>query len=269
LACFVAGIRPIKSLGQVFLTHGKTADAIVEAIEPKTGDTVLEIGPGKGILTKRLLETGCQVIGVEIDTRLVNLLKTTIGAAPNLTLVNDDFLRFDMGRFSGIKIVGNLPYYLSTEIVLKLLENSSVWKRAVLTTQREFAERVLSKPGTRHYCALSVICSFLCTGRRLFNIPPRFFKPSPGVMSTTFVLSRRSPAIKVADDKWFYQVIQAAFTPQRRKTVLNNICLNLNLNKELAIKAFSQINLNQNVRAEELSLEQFGLLSEALAKLIK
>ncbi|NPV13466.1 ribosomal RNA small subunit methyltransferase A [candidate division WOR-3 bacterium] len=265
----MAAIRPIKSLGQVFLTHSKTADAIVEALEIEAGEIVLEIGPGKGILTRRLVDKGCSVIGVEIDPRLVSLLKMTIGAAPNLTLVNDDFLQFDMRRFSGIKIVGNLPYYLSTEILLKLLEHSSAWERAVLTTQREFAERVLGKPGTKHYCALSVICSYLCLGRRLFNIPPRFFKPSPGVMSTTFVLTRRSPPISLLDDKWFYQVVQAAFSPQRRKTVLNNICVNLNLKKETAIKIFSQINLDQKLRAEKLSLEQFGLLSEALRTVCK
>ncbi len=186
-----------------------------------------------------------------------------------MTVVTDDFLRFDMGHFFGIKIIGNLPYYLSSEILLKLLENSSVWVRAVLTTQREFAERVLGKPGTKHYCALSVICSYLCSGRRLFNIPPRFFKPSPGVISTTFVLTRRSPPISLSDDKWFYQVVQAAFSPQRRKTVLNNICVNLNLKKEQAIKIFSRINLDQKVRAEEMSLEQFGSLSEALRTVCK
>lgn len=266
----MTSLRPIKSLGQVFLTHTKTADAIVEALEPQPGETVLEIGPGKGILTRRLLQGGCKVIGVEIDSRLVELLRDTIGGAQNLTVLNEDILRFDMNQFSGIKIVGNLPFYISTEILIKLFKNPHVWDRAVLTTQRDFAERVLAKPGTKRYGLLAVMRSYRYLARRLFNIPPTYFKPNPSVVSTTFVLQKQQfPAIVVSDDKWFLKVIQAAFLPQRRKTVLNNICSNLRLDKEIGVKVFSQINLNPNIRAEDMTLKQFGLLSDALRPFCK
>ncbi|MGQ9678479.1 MAG: 16S rRNA (adenine(1518)-N(6)/adenine(1519)-N(6))-dimethyltransferase RsmA [bacterium] len=261
----MTGFRPIKSLGQVFLTHSKTADAIVGALELQPSDTVLEIGPGKGILTRRLVQRGCNVIGVEIDARLCELLKSKISGAPNFTVINEDILRFDMSRFSRIKIVGNLPYYISTDILIKLFENSQVWDRAVLTTQREFAARVLGKAGTKLYGVQTVICSYRYQGQRLFDIPPTFFKPSPGVVSTTFMLQKRqSPAVVVSDDKSFFDVIQAAFMPQRRKTVLNNICVNMKLTKKTVAKVFSQINLAENIRAEDMSLQQFALLCDAL-----
>jgi len=258
-------IRPVKSLGQVFLTHQATADTLVAALESHPGETILEIGPGKGILTKRLIEKGCRVIAVEIDRRLVYFLKELFSSAENLTLIEQDFLEFDMTNLRGLKIIGNLPYYISSQILFKLIENHFTWHTAVLTTQREFAERVLGKPGGRGYGSLTVLCTYLFSRRRLFNIPPSFFKPSPEVVSTSFVLTRLScPPVKISDERWFFAVVRATFKPQRRKTLLNNLSRNIGLDKEKVAAILKEISLPQDIRAEDLNLEQFALLSEAL-----
>ncbi len=263
-------IRPIKALGQVFLTHQATADALVAALDLHPGETVLEIGPGKGILTQRLIEKGCQVIAVEIDKRLVCFLKNRFAAAENLTLIEQDFLEFDMSNLRRVKIIGNLPYYISSQILFKLIENRLSWHIAVLTTQREFAERVLGKPGSRGYGALTVICAYLFSRRRLFNIPPSFFKPSPDVISTSFLLTRLSSApVKVGDEEWFFTVVRAAFKPQRRKTLLNNLTSNLGLTKGIVASVLREIDLPLDIRAEDLNLEQFARLSEAVGKICR
>ncbi len=256
---------PIKSFAQSFLTHQRTADALVAALTPQPEDVVLEIGPGKGILTRRLLQKGCRVIAVEIDRRLVNFLRETLGSTGNLTLIQEDFLKFDIGQFTDLKIIGNLPYNISSQIILKLIDNFTSWKLSVLTAQREFVRRILAQPGTKSYGAIAVLSSYRFAKKRLFDIPAKFFKPAPRVTSTTFLLSRLSePAIYVSEPEWFLRVVHAAFTPQRRKTLLNNLCLNLRIEKEIGQKIFSKLQLPLEIRAEEITLEQFGLLSEAL-----
>lgn len=264
------GINPIKSLGQVFLVRKLTARALVSALNLEPEDTVLEIGAGTGIITQMLVEKGCSAIAIEIDNRLVKVLKEKLGMASNLTIIQGDFLKFNLSQFQGIKIIGNLPYYISSEILKKLIQNRQAWDIAVLTTQREFAERILGKPGTRYYCPVSVICSYLFQRKKLFNIPPHFFKPSPEVMSTAFVLLRRPvPALDVTDQAMFYRVVQAAFVPQRRKTVLNNLSTNMKLSKATLAEIFAAVDLPLDLRAENTTLEQFGLLANTLAVFFK
>ncbi|MEO0004547.1 MAG: 16S rRNA (adenine(1518)-N(6)/adenine(1519)-N(6))-dimethyltransferase RsmA [candidate division WOR-3 bacterium] len=258
-------IRPIKSLGQSFLIHEPTADALIAALELKPDDTVIEIGPGKGILTKRLIRACNNVIAVEIDYRLVCYLEAEIGESPNLKIVHQDFLKFDLNKFNDAKIIGNLPYNISSPIIFRLLDNISYWQRAVLTAQREFAEKVLLPAGTKGSGVLTVLCEYLCTRRRLFNIPPRFFKPSPKVISTAFTLMKRpSPAVAISHPEFFYKLINAAFTPQPRKRLINNIALNLGINKEILKNIFVQLNLPLDARAKDLTLNQFALIADVL-----
>lgn len=258
-------IRPIKSLGQSFLIHEPTADALVASLELKPDDLVIEIGSGKGILTSRLIKARSNVIAVEIDRRLVQFLKAEMGDAANLQIVYQDFLKFDLGRFKDAKIIGNLPYNISSPILFKLLNNISCWERAVLTTQREFAEKVLISAGTKGSGVLAILCEYLCARQRLFNIPARFFKPSPKVTSTAFLLIKRSqPAVAISHPENFCRLINAAFTPQPRKRLINNIALNLSIEKEKLKNIFTQLNLPLDSRAEDFTLPQFAVLAEAL-----
>ncbi len=260
-----ATFRPRKSLGQSFLIHQPTADALVSALNPQKEDWVLEIGPGKGILTKTLLEKGCQVIAVEIDPRLAQFLKDKFSEFTNFEVIQGDFLNLDLSGWSSLKIIGNLPYNISSLVVIKLLKNRDAWSLAVLTTQREFAQRILARPGRKEYGSLTVWCDYLCEKRKLFNIPARFFRPRPKVTSTAFILTRRKePLVSVPDEGWFYKVVQSAFYPQRRKRAVNNLCRNLGTDKEELLRAFKFAGLNPDTRAESITLNQFVLLSAAL-----
>lgn len=264
-SCRAGGFRPIKSLGQSFLIWEPVADALIDALELKEGDTVLEIGPGKGILTRRLVKKCRAVIAVEIDSRLVRLLQEELAQAENFKIIQADFKKFDLKQFKGLKIIGDLPYNISSPVLYKLLDSPDSWQRAVLTTQREFAERLTARPGTKAYGFLTLLCEYLCETRRLFNIPARFFKPSPKVTSTALVLVRRPmPKISVPDRQVLLKLLRAAFTPQPRKKLLNNLALNLGIDKEKLNRTFTELNLPLNSRANEFTLEEFALLTQAL-----
>ncbi|MEO0069891.1 MAG: 16S rRNA (adenine(1518)-N(6)/adenine(1519)-N(6))-dimethyltransferase RsmA [candidate division WOR-3 bacterium] len=257
--------RPRKSLGQTFLTNTTIADALIAALNLKKGELVLEIGPGSGILTERLLKKGARVIAVEIDRRLVQFLKEIFANNTNLKVVYKDFLKFDLSQFSSLKIIGNIPFNISSQVFFKLWEYRQNWIAAVFTTQREFAQRLLSPPGTKDYGILSVLYDYLCEKRKLFNIPARFFYPQPKVSATAFLLKRyTNPVWRLSDEKWFYQVVQSAFFPQRRKRLLNNLCQNLKIDKEILLQKLNWVGLGQDSRAEDINFEQFALLSEML-----
>lgn len=260
--------RPIKSLGQSFLTNKSIADALVTALNLRKGECVLEIGSGSGVLTKRLLKKGARVIAVEIDRRLVRFLKEIFAGVANLQVVSGNFLKFDLSRFSSLRVIGNLPYNISSQVFFKLWENRQAWTSAVFTTQREFAQRLFSMPGTKNYGILTVLYDYLCEKRKLFNIPASFFRPRPKVAATAFVLTRRAqPVWTVSDEEWFYKVVHSAFVPQRRKRVLNNFCRNLEIDKATVLQALRTVGLDQDSRAEEVVLAQFVLLSELLLPL--
>lgn len=256
--------RAAKALGQVFLTFAPAARRLVAALDLQSEDLVLEIGPGTGVLTKRLLQTGCQVIAVEVDAQLAQVLRCQFGSE-RVEIVTADFLKFDISRFSGLKVIGNLPYNLSSQIVFRLLEFPGVWQIAVLTTQREFAQRVLAAPGSKAYGALTVFCSMLVTGERLFNLPPQWFRPQPTVVSTAFRLRvRERPLFQPRDPDRFRQVVLAAFC-QRRKTLLNSLSSGLGIDKRAIARLLSDVGINPDARAETLRPEQFYMLSEVLA----
>jgi len=241
------------------------ADALVEALSPGPSDTVLEVGPGKGILTRRLVDLAGRVVAVEIDDRLAEGLRVELGGRGNLEVVHADFMSFDLGPYRHLKVLGNLPYNLSSQILFKLLESLDVWDVAVLTTQREFAYRVVALPGSKAYGALSVFFDRLTFRERLFNIEPESFKPRPDVVSTSFRLRRREqPLYPVPDEASFRRVVKVCFA-QRRKTIANNLVAGLELTREAVVAHLEQAGIEPSARAETLGGEQFRELAEALA----
>ncbi len=258
-------LRPRHSLGQAFLTYEPAADDLVAALNVGPKDTVLEIGPGKGILTRRLLEQAGRVVAVEIDERLADGLSAELGSNPKLELVQADFMDFDLSGFRQLKVMGNLPYNLSSQMLFRLLDHVESWDVAVLTTQREFALRMLARPGTKAYGALTVFFDRLVERERLFNIEPRCFKPKPDVVSTSFRLTRREqPLYQVPDEEQFRRVVKACFG-QRRKTIANNLVAALGLDRALAVEVLSRAGIDPAARAETVSGVHFSRLGQALS----
>jgi 16S rRNA (adenine1518-N6/adenine1519-N6)-dimethyltransferase len=259
-------LRPIKHLGQSFMTYEPAADAIVAALGLKPDDDVLEIGPGKGALTSRLVKLCRKVTAVEIDSRLVEYLRKTLAEAGNLEVIEQDILGFDLARFRNLKICGNLPYNISSQILFKLLDNLASWTFGVFTLQREFALRVVGEPGTKEYGALTVMFELYCERRRLFNLPPEYFKPSPDVTSTAISLRRREkPLFELKDKDLFAKVVRAAFG-QRRKTLANNLHSGLGLDKVLLSDIERATGIVMNRRAETLTIAEFAGLCEMLGQ---
>ena len=241
------------------------ADALVAALSLRPTDTVLEVGPGKGILTRRLVGPAGRVIAVEIDERLATGLQAEFGEVRNLEVVHADFMGFDLGSLRHLKVLGNLPYNLSSQMLFKLLDFVHTWDVAVLTTQREFAYRVVAVPGSKAYGALSVFFDRLTIRERLFNIEPERFKPRPDVVSTAFRLTRREqPLYPVADEELFRRTVKACFA-HRRKTIANSLVAGLNLTRETALSLLRLAGIEPAARAEILTGEQFRNLADALA----
>jgi 16S rRNA (adenine1518-N6/adenine1519-N6)-dimethyltransferase len=238
---------------------------LVGALRPVPSDTVLEVGPGKGILTRRLVLSAGSVIAVEIDERLAAGLKAELGRGANLEVVHSDFMDFDLGGFGHLKVLGNLPYNLSSQMLFKLLDSVGAWDVAVLTTQREFALRVVAEPGSKAYGALSVFFDRLTVRERLFNIRPEYFKPKPDVVSTAFRLVRRDqPLYAVPDEALFRRVVRTCFA-QRRKTITNNLVAGFRIRRETAAAVLRESGIEPAARAETVEGNRFRRLVDVLA----
>ncbi len=256
--------RARRSLGQSFLIHNPTADALVAALDVRPGDTVLEVGPGKGVLTRRLVGKAKRIVAVEIDRRLVELLESSPWNCAALELVHDDFLAFDMRPLGRVRLLGNLPYNISSQVLFRLLEFSDCWEVAVLTTQREFARRVLAEPGIKAHGAISVFLERVCVREKLFDIPPDRFRPKPEITSTAFRLRRRShPLFPVADEPLFRWVVKAAFV-QRRKMLVNNYAAGFGIGKDRVLDFLSGCGIDGKVRGETLGMDDFERLYRAV-----
>lgn len=256
-------IRPRKALGQSFLTYAPVADALVDSLRATHRDTVLEIGPGKGILTTRLVERAGRVVAVELDERLATGLRQELHSSSTLDIIQGDFMEFDLSGLHGLLVMGNLPYNLSSQMLFRLLDNLETWDRAVLTTQREFALRLLATPGGKEYGALTVFFDRLTERERLFNIQPECFKPRPDIISTAFRLTRRAtPAYDIDDEARFRRVVKACFV-QRRKTIANNLAAGLGIDKPRVHAILEAARIQPTVRSETVSGEEFKRLADA------
>lgn len=255
---------PQKRLGQNFLIDSNIVRKIVAAAVLHPGDTVLEIGPGRGILTRALCETAHAVIAVELDLRLVEYLKQTL-TCPNLDLRRDDALHFAYDALPArTVVVANLPYYISTPLLFTLLEAKDRIDRMVLMLQAEVAERIVASPNTDGYGILSVLTQYRAEARIAFRVSKHCFRPRPDVDSAIITLGRRPhPAVSSSNEALFIKVVRAAFA-HRRKTLINSLRDGGFPPTQLA-EALSRADINPMRRAETLSIPEFAALTDALA----
>ena len=261
------GLRMSKKLGQNFLIDARIVQGIVDAAEIKPGDRVLEIGPGIGTLTQGLAEAGAEVTAVELDKKLPAVLKETLKAYDNVRIVPGDILKVNIPEIMGeapFKVAANLPYYITTPILMTLLERRLPITHMVTMVQKEVAERMTAKPGSRIYGALSVAVQYYTEPEIVLDVPPRSFIPAPEVMSVVVSCRvRKEPAVAVQDEKLFFRVVKAAFG-QRRKTLMNAL-KGGGFSKEAVRDALEQSGIDPTRRGETLTLEEFGRLADAFA----
>ena len=265
-----------KKFGQNFLIDTHVLDKIVAAAGITKNDTVLEIGPGIGTMTQYLCENAGKVIAVEIDRTLVPILENdTLSEYDNFRIINDDVLKLDLKKLieeenggRPIKVAANLPYYITTPIVMKLLEERLPIDNITVMVQKEVAERMQAGPGNKDYGALSLAVQYYADAYIAANVPPNCFMPRPNVGSAVIRLTLHAePRIKVKDEKLMFALIRASFN-QRRKTLQNGInnSPELNFSKEKVSETLRQMGLPETVRGEALTLEQFGILSDLLGE---
>lgn len=263
-----------KRFGQNFLIDGRVIDKIIAAAEITKEDTVLEIGPGIGTMTQYLAEAAGQVIAVEIDKNLLPIYEETLGDYDNVTIINNDILKVDIhelikGKADKVKVVANLPYYITTPIIMGLFENHIPAESITVMVQKEVADRMQSGPGSKDYGALSLAVQYYANPYIVANVPPNCFMPRPNVGSAVIRLtSWENPPVTVKDEKLMFKLIRASFN-QRRKTLQNGInnSPDLNFTKEQVVEALRAMGLSESVRGEALNLEQFAKLSDYLLEM--
>ena len=264
-----------KSFGQNFLTDTNILQKIVDTAEVDEQVNVIEIGPGIGALTEFLAEHAAEVMAFEIDHRLVPILADTLRDFDNVTVVNEDILKVDLAQhiqnFKNpdlpIKVVANLPYYITTPILMHLIESGIPFSEFVVMMQKEVADRISAQPNTKAYGSLSIAVQYYMTAKVAFIVPRTVFVPAPNVDSAILKMVRRpEPAVAVEDEKFFFKVSKASFT-HRRKTLWNNLTGYFGKSEEVKdklTKALDQAGLSPSVRGEALSLAEFASLADAL-----
>lgn len=262
-----------KKFGQNFLIDSRVLEKIMDAAEITKDDCVLEIGPGFGTMTQYLAERAGEVVAVEIDKQLIPILHETLAEYDNVTIINEDILKVDIGAIvqeknngKPIKVVANLPYYITTPIIMGLFESNVPLKNITVMVQKEVADRMQVGPGTKEYGALSLAVQYYAKPYIVANVPPNCFIPRPGVGSAVIRLTRfEEPPVKVKDPDKMFKLIRASFN-QRRKTLQNGISnsTELSYTKEQVANALESIGLSPTIRGEALNLEQFAALSDNL-----
>lgn len=267
-----------KRFGQNFLIDTHVLEKIISASGVTKNDFVLEIGPGIGTMTQYLCESAREVLAVEIDSSLIPVLSDTLSAYDNVTIVNKDILKLDINRIvkeynqnTPIKVVANLPYYITTPIIMGLFESHVPLESVTVMVQKEVAQRMQAIPGTKDYGALSLAIQYYANAVIAANVPANCFIPRPNVGSAVIKLTCHStPPVKVDDEKFMFSVIHASFN-QRRKTLQNALSNDdrLGISKKEATDAIKQMGLAENTRGEVLYLKDFAKLSNILLNLRK
>lgn len=262
-----------KKFGQNFLIDTHILERIIDEAEICNDDMVLEIGPGIGTMTQYLCEKAGKVVAVEIDKALIPILEDTLSEHNNVTIINEDILKVDINGLVNeknegrpIKVVANLPYYITTPIIMGLFEKRVNVDSITVMVQKEVAQRMQAGPGTKDYGALSLAVQYYAEPQIVANVPPNCFMPRPNVSSAVIRLKLHDePLIKVKNEEMFFKLIRASFA-QRRKTLVNSINNSgeLNYTKEQVADALKQMGIAGNIRGEALTLEQFALLSDFL-----
>ncbi|HIV22901.1 MAG TPA: 16S rRNA (adenine(1518)-N(6)/adenine(1519)-N(6))-dimethyltransferase RsmA [Candidatus Merdiplasma excrementigallinarum] len=262
-----------KKFGQNFLIDGHVLDKIIAAAEVTKEDCVVEIGPGIGTLTQYLAEAARNVIAIEIDKMLIPILQETLADYDNVTVIHQDVLKTDLRELvrehnegRPVKVVANLPYYITTPIIMNLFEGRLPVSSVTVMVQKEVAQRMQAGPGTKDYGALSLAVQYFAVPYIAANVPPNCFMPRPRVGSAVIRLTRHEkPPVEVDDEQAMFQIIRASFN-QRRKTLVNSLhnSPQISKTKEEILRALEQMGLSQTVRGEALTLEQFAALTDLL-----
>ena len=264
-------LRADKKLGQNFLIDENVVCQIVAAAELSEADTVLEVGPGIGTLTQGLAESKARVVAVELDTRLLPVLATTLNGYDNVRVVHGDILKVNIMEEVGapsFKVCANLPYYITTPIIFALLEKRLPMERLVAMVQKEVAERMAAQPGGKEYGALSVAIQYYTEPKIAFIVPPTSFIPAPAVDSAVIVCKRREkPPVEVCDEGLFFRVVKAAFSLRRK--MLSNSLKNMGIKSEQVAKWLELAGVDGKRRAETLSLEDFAKLTNSFNEAVK
>ena len=261
-----------KGLGQNFLLDKNVLDKIIDAAEIKDG--VLEVGPGFGVLTSELAKNAPKVVSIEIDKRLIPVLDYTLAEFDNVKIIENDILKTDLHQLikdefgnSQISVAANLPYYITTPIIARLLEEKLPIDNIVVMVQKEVAERICSLPGKKDYGAISVMCQYYTTPEIVTVVPAGSFMPPPKVDSAVLKLKiRKEPPCNLTDEKLFFRVIKSAFA-QRRKTLENGLSNGLSIDKKTISDIFQMCGIPAGIRGEKLSIAEFAAISNELSKL--
>ena len=268
-------IRANKSLGQNFLINENVVETIVESSEIEREDLVIEIGPGLGTLTKYLLEKAGKVICIELDKKMVRILEDRFKLYNNFELLYQDVLKVDLknliknekekNNFKNVKIVANLPYYITTPIIMKLLEEKLDLESITVMIQKEVADRLIATPGDKETGAITYSVYYYATSQAILEVPNDSFIPEPEVTSKVIKLNiRKNPPVKVKSKEVMFRIIKSAFM-QRRKTLLNALVnTKVFLNKEEGIKILKEIGLAEDIRAEKLTIEDFAKITNII-----
>ncbi|MBQ2116556.1 MAG: 16S rRNA (adenine(1518)-N(6)/adenine(1519)-N(6))-dimethyltransferase RsmA [Lachnospiraceae bacterium] len=263
-----------KKFGQNFLIDSNILENIIEAANVTKQDCVLEIGPGIGTMTQYLCENAREVVAVEIDKKLIPILENdTLAPYDNISIINEDILKVDINKIvqekndgKPVKVVANLPYYITTPIIMGLFESHVPLESITIMVQKEVAERMQVGPGTKDYGALSLAVQYYAKPELMFIVPAGCFMPRPNVDSAVIRLTRHTnPPVTVKDENKMFNIIRAAFN-QRRKTLVNSLnnAAGINVTKAAVADALDKMGISQTIRGEALTLEQFALLSDLI-----
>ena len=262
-----------KKFGQNFLIDTHVLDKIIRESGVNKDDMVIEIGPGIGTMTQYLCENAREVVAIEIDKNLIPILEDTLSAYDNVTVINEDVLKVDIKKLAEeknggrpVKVVANLPYYITTPIIMGLFESHVPIDSITIMVQKEVADRMQEDPGSKEYGALSLAVQYYAKPEIVANVPPNCFMPRPNVGSAVIRLTcHETPPVEVENEEFMFRLIRASFN-QRRKTLVNGLtnASFLSVTKEQVIEALEKMNLSPTIRGEALSLEQFALLSNLL-----
>ena len=271
------GIHANKSLGQNFLINEEVINQIIEKAEIDEKDLVIEIGPGLGTLTSRLLEKAGKVICVELDDRMITILNDRFKLYNNFELIHDDILKvnlnkiinenlFENNNIKKIKIVANLPYYITTPIIMKLLEEKLNITSITVMIQKEVADRLIAVPGEKNAGAITYSVYYYAEAEKVLDVENNSFIPEPSVTSTVIKLNiRKEPVIQINDEKLMFKIIKQAFM-QRRKTLVNALSnMDIFKSKEEIVKVLEDLNINTKVRGEALTIEQYAQITNYFA----
>ena len=269
------GIRANKSLGQNFLISNEVVEKIINASDIKENDMVIEIGPGLGTLTKFLLQKAKKVLCVELDKKMIKILNDRFSDYNNFELINEDILKVNLKKIiednkkteqiANVKIVANLPYYITTPIIMKLLEEKLDIESITVMIQKEVADRLIEIPGGKNTGAITYTVYYYCESEKIIEVPNNSFIPEPDVRSEVIKMNlRKEPAVKIQEPKIMFMIIKSAFM-QRRKTLLNALTnTKIFVNKNEGLIILKKLNLNENIRAEELSIQDFANIAKAI-----